>query len=238
MDRSRLAATEGAVSGEVATAQDLGARDPSAAMEHMQLILRRPHERQAAFDAEVVALHQRGSPEYHQWLTPETIGAEFGPSAEDIATLTQYLQSEGFTVNSVGKSGMFVDFSGTVAQVQTSFHTEIHNLRMATGEERYSAVREAQLPEALTSLVVGFVSLGNITPHTNLVSMRTPIQPGRAGAAQSNAQPDDTSGSSYYVGAQDFYTIYNEAPLITAERSTGRVLRSRCWRRRTSTRRT
>jgi hypothetical protein len=215
VDRSRLAATEGAVSGEVATAQDLGACDPSAAMEHMQLILRRPHERQAAFDAEVVALHQRGSPEYHRWLTPETIGAEFGPSAEDIATLTQYLQSEGFTVNSVGKSGMFVDFSGTVAQVETSFHTEIHNLRMATGEERYSAVREAQLPEALTSLVVGFVSLGNITPHTNLVSMRTPIQPGRAGAAQSNAQPDDTSGSSYYVGAQDFYTIYNEAPLIT-----------------------
>ena len=111
LDRSRLATTEGAVSGEVATAQDLGARDPSAAMEHMQLVLQRPQERQAAFDSEVVALHQRGNVSYHQWLTPETIGAEFGPSPTDIATLTQYLQSEGFTVNSVGKSGMFVDFT-------------------------------------------------------------------------------------------------------------------------------
>jgi hypothetical protein len=215
LDRSRLATTEGAVSGEVATAQDLGARDPSAAMEHMQLVLQRPQERQAAFDSEVVALHQRGNVSYHQWLTPETIGAEFGPSPTDIATLTQYLQSEGFTVNSVGKSGMFVDFSGTVAQVQASFHTEIHNLRMATGEERYAAVHEAQLPEALTPLVAGFVSLGNIPPRTNRVPMRTPIQPRKAGAGQSNAQPDDTSGSSDYVGAQDFYTIYNEAPLIT-----------------------
>src|ERR1700678_3943458 len=114
VDRSRLATTVGAVSGEVATAQDLGARDPTAAMEHMQMVLRRPSERQSAFDAEVIALHQRGSPEYHRWLTPETIGVEFGPSAGDIATLTQYLESEGFTVNGVGKSGMFIDFSGTV----------------------------------------------------------------------------------------------------------------------------
>jgi hypothetical protein len=215
VDRSRLATTEGAVSGEVATAQDLGARDPSAAMEHIQLVLQRPQERQAAFDAEVIALHQHGNASYHQWLTPETIGAEFGPSASDLATLTQYLQSEGFTVNSAGKSGMYVDFSGTVAQVQASFHTEIHNLRMATGEERYSAVRDAELPETLAPFVAGFVSLGNISPHTDLVPMRTPIQPRKAGAAQSNAQPDDTSGSSYYVGAQDFYTIYNEAPLIS-----------------------
>jgi hypothetical protein len=214
IDRSRLAATAGAVSGEAAGAEDLGVRDASAPMEHMQLVLQRPQERQAAFDAEVVALHQRGNPSYHKWLTPETIGAEFGPSASDIAALTVYLQAEGFTVNGVGKSGMFVDFSGTVAQVQASFHTEIHNLRLATGEERYSAVRDAQLPEALMPLVAGFVSLNNISPHPTVVPMRAAVQAVNTGAAQSNAGPDDTSGGNYDVGAQDFYTIYNETPLI------------------------
>ena len=215
LDRSRLATLPGAVRREVSTAQDLGPRDPSALMEHMQLILQRPQERQAAFDAEVDALHRRGDPSYHQWLTPEIIGAEFGPSASDIATLTSYLRSEGFTVNNVGKSGVYVDFTGTVGQVQQSFHTEIHNLRLATGEQRYSAVRDAQLPQALAPLVGGMLALSDIPRHPTYLPVRPPVQvPGNPGV-QVNATPDDTSGGNYYVGAQDFYTIYNEKPVLS-----------------------
>ena len=176
IDRSRLVATKGAVHREVATAQDLGVRDSSAAMERIHLVLQRPRERQAAFDAEVEALHQPGNPSYHQWLTPEAIGAEFGPSAADIAALTGFLTAEGFTVNRVGKSGMYVDFSGTVAQVQQTFHTEIHNLRLGTGEQHFSAVREAELPEALAPLVAGFLSLNDIPPHPSMVAARPAVQ--------------------------------------------------------------
>jgi hypothetical protein len=221
IDRSRLAPTKGAVHREVATAQDLGPHDPTDTMENIQLVLRRPQERQAAFDAEVEALHQRGNPSYHQWLTPEVIGAEFGPSPSDIAALTAYLQSEGFTVNAVGKSGMYLDFTGSVAQVQQSFHTEIHDLRLATGEQRYSAVLDAQLPEALSPLVVGFVSLSNISPRPTLSRMVAPLQlPGRVGVP-AGPTPNDTQGGEYWVGAQDFYTIYNEAPLIAGKTVTG-----------------
>jgi hypothetical protein len=221
IDRTRMVAVAGAVHAEVATAQDLGVRDPTAAMEHMQLALRRPQERQAAFDAEVAALHQPGNASYHQWLTPQTIGAEFGPSAQDLATLTAYLQAEGFTVNRVGSSGMYIDFSGTVAQVQQSFHTEVHNLRLATGEQRYSAVNAAQVPEALGSLVAGFVSLSNISPHPTISPVVARVQPS-GGAAQGGLSPEDSKSSGIYdVGAQDFYTIYNETPLISAGTNTG-----------------
>jgi len=219
IDRGRTVTIAGAVHREAAAAQDLGARDPSAPLEHMQLVLQRPQERQAAFDAEVIALHQAADPSYRHWLTPETIGAEFGPSASDIATLTGYLQSEGFTVNSVGKSGMWVDFSGTVGQVQQSLRAQIHNLRLATGEVRYGAVTEAQLPEALAPLVVSFVPIGDITPHPLVVPVRSAAQaPGRPA---STAKPNDSEGGAYYVGAQDFYTIYNELPLIHAGTPTG-----------------
>jgi subtilase family serine protease len=221
VDRSRAVTARGAVHREVATAQDLGALNPSAQLEHMQLVLQRPRERQAAFDAEVIALHQSGGPSYHQWLTPEVIGAEFGPSASDIATLTRYLQSEGFTVAFVGKSGMFVDFSGTVAQVQQSFHAEIHNLRLATGEVRYSAVNEAQLPEALTPLVASFIPISNIAPHPLIVpAPPRSHSPGIAGLL-ADGLPNNTGGGAYDVGAQDFYTIYNEMPLISAGTVTG-----------------
>jgi len=217
VDRSRLVRTDGAVNREAATAQDLGTRDPSATMEHIQLHLRRPQERQAAFDAQVEALHQRGSSSYHQWLTPEIAGAEFGPAASDIATLTGYLQAEGFTVNGVGKSGIFVDFTGTVAQVLQSFHTEIHNVRLPSGEERYSAVSDAQIPEALAPLVAGFVALGNISGARPNYHKAVPPAARAVAASRLGATPlDDVSGTNYAVGPQDFYAIYNENPLLTA----------------------
>jgi hypothetical protein len=217
VDRTRLVPTRGALRPEVATAQDLGPHNPAELVEHIQLILQRPQERQAAFDAEVEALHQFGNPSYHQWLTPEAIGAEFGPSPADIATLTGFLEAEGFTINNVGKSGMFIDFTGTVAQVQQSFHTEIHDLRLATGEQRSAAVRDAQLPEALAPLVAGFLSLSNILPRPTLVPARRHLPLPGSARAQSNASPNDSDGlGDFNVGAQDFYTIYNETPLINA----------------------
>jgi hypothetical protein len=225
IDRGRTVPVAGAVAPEVARAQagagngvqDMGRRDAAAAMEDIQLVLVRPAERQAAFDAQVEALHQRGNPSYHRWLTPEIVGSEFGPAASDLAALTGYLKSEGFTVTVVGKGGLYVEFSGTVAQVEQSFHTEVHTLRMANGEERYSAVREAQIPEALAPLVAGFVALNNI-PHVH-PSLRkvVPAVVRTAPAGRAGAKPlDDVSSSNYAVGPQDFYTIYNESPLLTA----------------------
>jgi subtilase family serine protease len=186
-------------------------------MEHIQLVLQRTQERQAAFDAQVEALHQRGNPSYHHWLTPETIGTEFGPAASDLATLTGYLQAEGFSVNGVGKAGLFVDFTGTVAQVERSFHTEIHNVRMPDGEQRYSAVGDAQIPEALALLVSGFVSLSDIpAAHPNLRKAVAPVDRVVSPAAVGASPLDTVSAKNYAVGPQDFYTIYNETPLLSA----------------------
>src|SRR5262249_25477066 len=111
-------------------------------------------------------------------------------------------------------SGMYVDFSGTVAQVEQSFGTEIHDLRTPTGEQRYSAMRAAQIPEALAPLVTGFLALSDIRPHPMMVHAQAPV--GQAKSVNGNAAPLDTSGGNYYVGAQDFYTIYNENPLLNA----------------------
>ncbi|HWG18245.1 MAG TPA: hypothetical protein VN678_10305, partial [Acidobacteriaceae bacterium] len=71
VDRTRMTPTRGAVRPSARTAVDLGAVDAATPMEHMQLVLRRTAERQAAFDAEIAALHRPGDPSYHQWLTPQ-----------------------------------------------------------------------------------------------------------------------------------------------------------------------
>jgi hypothetical protein len=216
IDRSRTVETRGAVTRATAGAQDLGRRDPAAAMEGIQLVLKRPQERQAAFDAQVEALHQRGSASYHRWLTPATVGAEFGPAPEDLAALRSYLEAEGFTINLVGQSGMYVDFSGTVAQVEQSFHTEIHTMRTADGEEHYAAVKEAQIPQALAQLVGGFVSLSDVNTIRPNYRKAVPAATHAAAGPRLGAMPlDDVSATNYAVAPQDFYTIYNENALLT-----------------------
>jgi hypothetical protein len=207
VDRTRMVTTLGAVHTDVASSKDLGEADGKTVMDHIQLILRRPAERQAAFDAEVESLHTPGSVNFHQWLTPETIGEEFSPAPSDIATVIAYLHGEGFTVNRTGKSGMYVDFTGTAAQVEHSFHTAVHNVLTPSGETRYAAVVPAQIPEALAPAVAGFVSLSNIAPHPQVAHAMPSVVP---------ATPAYTPSSGvYYLGAQDFYTVYNETPLLT-----------------------
>ena len=217
IDRNRMVPTLGAVRPDVTRLPDLGEADGALAIEHIQLVLKRPAERQAAFDAELEALHTPGNPSFHRWLTPAIVGSEFGPSASDIATVTSFLQAEGFTVNVVGQSGMFVDFTGTAAQVERTFQTSIHNVTDRDGTSRYAAVREASIPEAIAPAVIGFVSLSNVRFARPLIRKVPAVRP------LDTVSP----GSDYFVGPQDFYTIYNENPLLTATtpiNGTGRTI--------------
>ncbi len=217
IDRTRTTITPGAVTPRTARATDLGEAESTLPMEHIQLLLRRPAERQAAFDAAVEAMHTPGSSSFHRWLTPELVGSEFGPSPADLATITSFLQSEGFAVNTVGKAGLFVDFTGTAAQVEHTFSTRIHKVRTASGDLHHAAITDASIPQALAPLVAGFVSLTDIpSARPN----RREVVPPAAHPPRPNpsgVQPADTlSAGSHIVGPQDFYTIYNETPLLNA----------------------
>ena len=220
VDRTRMVPTIGALNPIVAKYEDLGEVDGSLPIKHIQLLLSRPAERQAAFDAQVEALHTKGSPSFHKWLTPATVGSEFGPSDADIQTITSFLQSEGFSVDHVGKSGLYIDFTGTAAQVEHTFQTKIHKFQLQdeSGEVKYSAVQAASLPEALTPAVVGLVALSNInSAHMNYrkVQRRVTGTNLSTGVAAPNVRPEDTeSTTNYAVGPQDFYTIYNENSLL------------------------
>jgi hypothetical protein len=217
VDRGHMLAVSGAVRAEATSLPDLGEVKPSLVMEHIQIVLQRPVERQAAFDAQTEALHVRGSSSYHKWLTPAEVGSEFGPSSADLVTLTAYLESEGFTVNFVAASGMFVDFTGTAAQVERSFKTTIHSVQDAGGEVRFAAISPASLPEAIAPLVFGFVPLSNLPAvHPMLKKKVRSVQSTLASLKGISPELTVTVNSEYDVGPQDFYTIYNETPLLAS----------------------
>ena len=133
-------------------------------MTDLILVLSRDPAQQAAFDAYVASEYDQNSPNYHQWLTPDQVGEQFGPSQTDILTITNWLTGHGFTVSQVTKDRMSIRFSGTAGQVQSAFHTEIHNL-IVKGEAHIGNMSDPQIPAALSTVVVGVKALHNFFPR-------------------------------------------------------------------------
>jgi subtilase family serine protease len=67
-------------------------------------------------------------------------------------------------VEEVSKDRMTIRFSGTAAQVEGTFHTEIHNL-MVKGEPHIANMSDPQIPMALEAVVLGPKALHNFLPR-------------------------------------------------------------------------
>jgi len=109
---------------------DRGRVSSDLPMNDLVLVLSRSAQQQAAFDKFVASQYEVGSANYHQWLEPEEVGAKFGPAQSDIDTVSAWLSGHGFSVGELSKDRLSLRFSGTAAQVQSAFHTEIHHLEV------------------------------------------------------------------------------------------------------------
>jgi subtilase family serine protease len=189
---------------------DRGVVANSLPLNHMVLLLRRTPEREAALEAYMESAQTKGSPNFHKWLTADELGSKYGPNREDIQTITGWLQSHGFTVDRVAKSGMMVDFSGTAGQVLAAFRTEVHNLEVK-GQPHIGNLKTAQIPAALAPAVVGIASLNDFQPKPGAKRAKPSIQ---AAKAEGGPLPALTAGGGYQLLAPaDFAAIYNINPL-------------------------
>jgi subtilase family serine protease len=170
IDSSRLYTLAGNTRSEANAQNDRGKLADTFAMQHMLLQLQRSPEREQALKNFIDQQHDSTSPNFHRWLTAAQFGQTYGPAPLDIETVSDWLRSGGFTVNTVYPSGMSIDFSGTAGQVSAAFSTEIHRLSV-NGKDYIANMSDPRIPEALAPVVVGIVSLHDFRPQ----SMRQPV---------------------------------------------------------------
>jgi subtilase family serine protease len=199
IDEARVVALAGNTRPEATIQNDRGMVADNFPLDHMQLQLKRSPEREAALNQYIDDLHNAQSPNFHKWLTPDQFAEHYGVAQEDVATVTGWLKSHGFTVHGVQASGLVVDFSGTAGQVRDAYHTEIHNLEV-DGGRHFANMSNPQIPSALEPVVAGIVSLHNFHPKALLVP---------------KGQYTTTTGYHALVPG-DIATIYNLNPLFAA----------------------
>ena len=216
---------------------DRGPVSPDLRMGDLVLVLRRSAEQQKAFEDLVTSQYDSSSANFHHWLTPDEIGTRFGPSLGDIATISNWLSSQGFSVDEVAKDRMTIRFSGAASQVETAFHTEIHNL-LVRNEPHIANMSDPQVPAALAPVVLGVKALHNflprplshvgspvrLNPETHKWEHMAPAVPGSAAQSGGDrARPQfgiSVGGTNPFLeedlAPYDWATIYNVLPLWTA----------------------
>ncbi|HEY6343299.1 MAG TPA: protease pro-enzyme activation domain-containing protein [Bryobacteraceae bacterium] len=167
IDENRLVRLAGNTRPEANSRNDLGAVENDLHLD-MFLQLKRSPEQELAAQQFVESLTDKTSPNFHKWITAAEYGRRFGAASEDIATVSRWLESHGFTINRVPANNMVVDFSGTAGQVREALHTEIHYLQVS-GARQFANMSDPQIPAALLPAVAGVVSLHNFKPRPMLV---------------------------------------------------------------------
>lgn len=145
----------------LAAGTDLGSAPSSTRLERMLLLLSPSPAQQQALSTKLSNQQNSSSPAYHHWLTSGAFAAAYSNSTEDVAAVAAWLGSQGFQVAPLPAGRGWIEFSGTAAQVEQAFQTEVHLVATAQGT-RAALVSGVSVPGALKPLVHGLVSLDGV----------------------------------------------------------------------------
>ena len=153
---------------------------------------------------------------YHQWLRPGQFAARYGMSQQDLAKAAAWLKSEGFTVAAIPASSDRIVFSGTAAEVNTAFHTQMHRY-YARGREAWANSTDISLPLAIAgvALRVGHLNTFRPVPHIAQRAVRatahsaTDASKPHYSLCAVNQSPCPSGDSVNFIAPQDAQTIYD-----------------------------
>jgi subtilase family serine protease len=195
-------ALKGNVRHQALPEYDQGPVDPAMKLGTMTLLTVPTAAQQKALTQLAAQQQDRKSPNYHKWITAEQYGDRFGLSQNDMQQITAWLQARGFTMIQPAHGRNWVSFTGTAAQVESAFGTEIHQYNVK-GELHYANATAPMIPAALSGVVAGLRGLDDFHPKPR---------------AMRRTRPNYYSSTDEFdfFAPGDIYTIYDVNPLLNS----------------------
>lgn len=223
VDESRWTVLRGNTHPLATVENDRGTVSPGQPLHRILMLLHRSPEQDAALEGLLAAQQDPHSSLFHEWLTPEQFGTWFGPTDQDVQTISTWLSSHGFTGIAVSKGRTVIEFSGSAGQVQNAFHSSIHRYQIS-GTTRFANAADPSIPTALVPAIAGIVSLNDFGYPSQAIrgptleyakgKTRLLVDPG---VTPDFTVPAPDGGTAFYgVAPYDFATIYDLLPLWTA----------------------
>ena len=192
------------LSGQVAPlvqqAQEIQAADTS---QQLNLSIGLQLQNQDQLDSLLSAMYDPQSATYHQFLTPDQFDQLFAPTSDQVQQVVAYLQSQGLTVTGVASNNLLIDVSGTVAQVEQAFNTQINTYQLGA-RTFYANAAAPAVPASISPLIASISGLDNSVQYQPLYQLQTSHQHHAASGPTSGYAPKDLEGA------------YDVAPLQSA----------------------
>ena len=211
-------------------ARDMGASTSTQRMNFGVLLGMRD---QAGATATLQAISDPASSSYGKWLTNAEFDARYAPAKSSVTAVQDWLRSEGFQITKTLPSGMYVEASGSVAKVESTFGTSVHNYSYL-GKDVHANNSQLSLPAgtpaAVTSAVSGVIGIdqGTALKHTSDTEPGPPpgarygVPPCSAYYAQKVASDKPTAYGKHQpyavcgYGPQQLQGAYGESALLKA----------------------
>ncbi|HZZ84819.1 MAG TPA: S53 family peptidase [Anaeromyxobacteraceae bacterium] len=184
---------------------DRGRAAGTAHLSGVTMVLAPSAAQQADLEKLLAAQQDPASSSYHRWLTPEEYADRFGPTADEVAAVTAWLEAQGFAVDGISRSRARIFFSGSVARLEAAFRTEIHRYSV-DGESHFANATEPSVPAALAGMVLGVRHLDDFRMKPRASLARHPLAPRFTSSITGN----------HFLAPDDFATIYGLQPLYAA----------------------
>ncbi|MGB7602479.1 MAG: S53 family peptidase, partial [Candidatus Sulfotelmatobacter sp.] len=211
IDSSQMVALKGNVHRLAQPQYDQGLVEDSLQFGYVTLVMAPTPGQQAALNQFLAQQQDRSSPNYHKWLTPEQYADRFGLSKNDIVKISTWLTSQGFEIVSIGGGRNSVIFSGTAAQIQSAFKTQIHRYNI-NGKLHIANSIAPSMPATLSGVISQVRGLTDFHPKPMYVR---PVHGGKLGP-----HPGYTTtiqgNATYFVAPGDVATLYDLNPLYSA----------------------
>ena len=210
---AQMKVMKGTVSPRVAMSRDQGQLSGSTPIENVSLVFALSAAQQADLKNLLQQQQTPGSALYHQWLKPGQFAARYGVSQQDLAKAAAWLRSQGFTVTAIPPSNDRVVFSGTAAQVNTVFQTEMHKY-LFHGKQRWANSTAISLPQAIAGMTLGVRHLNTFRPEPHVVKRLVHEAPRSAGRNANSVGPHYTltsqDGTEFnFIAPADAQTLYD-----------------------------
>ncbi len=107
----------------------------------------------------VQAIERQHAGSLKRFLTLDQYIRQFSPDQKIYDNLRQFLETNGFTITQTYPHRLFIDFSGTIEQVQRLFHVLIMRYKTLDGEYYYTNTTAPQIPSWLAGSLVSINGL-------------------------------------------------------------------------------
>ena len=147
---------------------------------------------------------------YHRWLSPREFAARFGPSQATFNAVGEWLESQGLPIVSAKIANRYIEFKAAASQARKTFGTPI----VASDDGRlYANTADPLIPARFAGVISRIEGLDNIRAAMPLIRR----YPASVAASPDSQAPDPAillGGQGPYFGPSDFYTFYDELPLV------------------------